>query len=149
MSELEQKLRDHPLVAPRLKHERDTHAAEAAVRECICGEAVPIKSWLRSSTYQQVKLAFSQIAWHTVKLGNVAKDEVAKISADGFVNKCSKAFQLAGVVDPDVFYDAQGHILYFSPRASAVAAAELREQSAVPCLRPPNVDNYRKLGAGL
>jgi hypothetical protein len=59
--ELERQLRDHPLVAPRLKHERDAQSAEAAVRECIYGETVPISSWLRSSTYQQVKLAFSQI----------------------------------------------------------------------------------------
>jgi hypothetical protein len=59
--ELERQLRDHPLVAPRLKHERDTQAAEAAVRECIYGETVPISSCLGSSTYRQVKLAFSQI----------------------------------------------------------------------------------------
>jgi hypothetical protein len=60
-AELEKKLREHPLVAARLKHERDSQAAEAAVRECIYGEPVPISSWLRSSTYQQVKLAFSQV----------------------------------------------------------------------------------------
>lgn len=60
-SELEKMLRDHPLVAPRLRHERDAQAAEAAVRECIYGEPIPIASWLRSSTYQQVRLAFSQI----------------------------------------------------------------------------------------
>jgi putative transcriptional regulator len=59
--QLERKLRDHPLVAARLKHARDTHAAEAAVRECIYGEPITISSWLRSSTYQQVKLAYSQI----------------------------------------------------------------------------------------
>lgn len=60
-AELEKRLREHPLVAARLRHERDAQAAEAAVRECIYGEPVPISSWLRSSTYQQVKLAFSQI----------------------------------------------------------------------------------------
>jgi hypothetical protein len=60
-AELEQKLREHPLVAARLRHERDAQAAKAAIRECIYGEPVPIASWLRSSTYQQVKLAFSQI----------------------------------------------------------------------------------------
>ena len=59
--QLEKKLREHPLVAARLKHARDTHAAEAAVRECIYGEPITISSWLRSSTYQQVKLAYSQI----------------------------------------------------------------------------------------
>jgi hypothetical protein len=60
-AELERKLREHPLVAPRLKHGRDAQAAEATVRECIYGEPITIPSWLRSSTYQQVKLAFSQI----------------------------------------------------------------------------------------
>ncbi|MEX2301937.1 MAG: hypothetical protein WD733_13430 [Bryobacterales bacterium] len=60
-AELEKKLREHPLVAARLRHERDAQAAEAAVRECVYGEPVPIVSWLRSSTYQQVRLAFSQI----------------------------------------------------------------------------------------
>lgn len=61
LERLERQLREHPLVAPRLKHERDAQAAEAAVRECIYGEPVPIASWFRSSTYQQVKLAFGQI----------------------------------------------------------------------------------------
>ncbi len=60
-AELEKRLREHPLVAARLRHERDAQAAEAAVRECIYSEPIPITSWLRSSTYQQVKLAFSQI----------------------------------------------------------------------------------------
>jgi hypothetical protein len=60
-AELEKKLREHPLVAARLKHERDSQAAEATIRECVYGEPVPIPSWLRSSTYQQVKLAFSQL----------------------------------------------------------------------------------------
>jgi hypothetical protein len=60
-AELEKRLREHPLVAARLRHERDAQAAEAAVRECLYGEPIPITSWLRSSTYQQVKLAFSQI----------------------------------------------------------------------------------------
>jgi hypothetical protein len=60
-TELEKKLREHPLVAARLRHERDAQAAEAAIRECIYGEPIPISSWLRSSTCQQVKLAFSQI----------------------------------------------------------------------------------------
>ena len=60
-AELESKLRGHPLVASRLKHGRDAQAAEAAVREFIYGEPVTIPSWVRSSTYQQVKLAFSQI----------------------------------------------------------------------------------------
>lgn len=60
-TELEKKLREHPLVAARLRHERDAQAAEAAIRECIYGEPIPISSWLRSSTYQQVKLALSQI----------------------------------------------------------------------------------------
>ncbi len=60
-AELEKQLREHPLVAARLRHERDAQAAEAAIRECIYGEPVPIPSWLRSSTYQQVKLAFRQI----------------------------------------------------------------------------------------
>jgi hypothetical protein len=60
-SQLERLLRDHPLVVPRLKHERDAQAAEAAVRACVYGEPIPFSSWLRSSTYQQVKLAFSQI----------------------------------------------------------------------------------------
>lgn len=60
-TELEKRLREHPLVAARLRHERDAQAAEAAVRECIYGDPIPISSWLRSSTYQQVKLAFSQI----------------------------------------------------------------------------------------
>jgi hypothetical protein len=60
-AELERKLREHPLVAPRLRHERDAQAAEATIRECVYGEPVQISSWLRSSTYQQVKLAFSQI----------------------------------------------------------------------------------------
>jgi hypothetical protein len=59
--ELEKRLREHPLVAARLRHERDAQAAEATIRDCIYGEPVPIPSWLRSSTYQQVKLAFSQI----------------------------------------------------------------------------------------
>ena len=58
---LEKKLREHPLVAPRLKHARDTHAAEAAVRECVYGEPITVSSWLRSSTYQQVKMAYAQI----------------------------------------------------------------------------------------
>jgi hypothetical protein len=60
-AELEKKLREHPLVAARLRHERDAQAAEATIRECVYGEPVPIASWLRSSTYQQVKLAFSQV----------------------------------------------------------------------------------------
>ena len=60
-AELEKRLREHPLVSARLRHERDSQAAEAAVRECIYGDPIPISSWLRSSTYQQVKLAFSQI----------------------------------------------------------------------------------------
>jgi hypothetical protein len=60
-AELERRLRAHPLVSARLRHERDSQAAEAAVRECIYGDPIPISSWLRSSTYQQVKLAFSQI----------------------------------------------------------------------------------------
>jgi hypothetical protein len=60
--QLEKKLREHPLVAARLRHARDTHAAEAAVRECIYGEPIVVSSWLRSSTYQQVKLAYGQIA---------------------------------------------------------------------------------------
>ncbi|HLK21216.1 MAG TPA: hypothetical protein VKT81_19835 [Bryobacteraceae bacterium] len=60
-AELEKKLREHPLVAARLRHERDAQAAEATIRDCIYGEPVQISSWLRSSTYQQVKLAFSQI----------------------------------------------------------------------------------------
>ncbi|MGA9108338.1 MAG: hypothetical protein ACLQPN_06955 [Bryobacteraceae bacterium] len=59
--QLEKRLREHPLVAARLKHARDTHAAEAAVRECIYGEPITVSSWLRSSTYQQVKLAYNQI----------------------------------------------------------------------------------------
>jgi len=58
---LERKLREHPLVAARLRHERDSQAAEATIRECVYGEPVQISSWLRSSTYQQVKLAFSQV----------------------------------------------------------------------------------------
>ncbi len=69
-AQLERNLRDHPLVAPRLKHERDAQAAEAAVRECIYGEPVPIQSWLRSSTYQQVKLAFKQITELPVGVGD-------------------------------------------------------------------------------
>lgn len=60
-AELERKLREHPLVAARLRHERDAQAAGATIRECVYGEPVPIPSWLRSSTYKQVKLAFSQI----------------------------------------------------------------------------------------
>jgi hypothetical protein len=60
-AELEKRLREHPLVSARLRHDRDAQAAEAAVRECIYGDPIPISSWLRSSTYQQVKLAFSQI----------------------------------------------------------------------------------------
>lgn len=59
-AELERRLREHPLVAPRLRHERDAQAAEATIRECVYGEPAQISSWLRS-TYQQVKLAFSQI----------------------------------------------------------------------------------------
>jgi|ERR1017187_9720392 hypothetical protein len=59
--QLERKLREHPLVAPRLKHARDMHAADAAVMECIYGEPITVQSWLRSSTREQVKLAFSQI----------------------------------------------------------------------------------------
>jgi hypothetical protein len=59
--QLEKRLREHPLVAARLKHARDMHAAEASVRECIYGEPITVSSWLRSSTYQQVKLAYGQI----------------------------------------------------------------------------------------
>src|ERR1035438_7897953 len=69
-AQLERNLREHPLVAPRLKHERDAQAAEAAVRECVYGEPVPISSWLRSSTYQQVKLAFKQITELPVGVGD-------------------------------------------------------------------------------
>ena len=61
MTELEKKLREHPLVAPRLAPKRDMHAAEAAVQECIHGTAIPVDSWKRSSTVQQVKLALSQL----------------------------------------------------------------------------------------
>jgi hypothetical protein len=61
VTELEKKLRAHPMVAARLKHARDTFAAEAAVRECIHGDPVEIESWRRSSTYKQIKLAFSQL----------------------------------------------------------------------------------------
>jgi hypothetical protein len=69
-AQLERNLRDHPLVAPRLKHERDSQAAEAAVREWIYGEPVPIQSWLRASTYQQVKLTFKQITELPVGVGD-------------------------------------------------------------------------------
>jgi hypothetical protein len=37
------------------------HAAEATIRECIYGEPVAIESWRRSSTYQQVKMAFRKM----------------------------------------------------------------------------------------
>ncbi|MBZ5611146.1 MAG: hypothetical protein LAP38_23025 [Acidobacteriia bacterium] len=59
--DLEKRLRQHPLVAPRLNHARDMHAAEATIRECIYGEPVTIESWRRSSTYHQIKMAFRKI----------------------------------------------------------------------------------------
>jgi hypothetical protein len=61
MTDLEKKLREHPIVAPRLAHKRDMHAAEAAVQECIHGTPIPVDSWKRSSTAQQVRIAFQQI----------------------------------------------------------------------------------------
>jgi hypothetical protein len=61
MTDLEKKLREHPLVAPRLAHKRDMHAAEAAVQECIHGTPIPVDSWKRSSTAQQVRIAFQLI----------------------------------------------------------------------------------------
>ena len=72
-AELENKLRAHPLVAPRLKHARDTHAAEAAVRECIYGEPIP-EWWRRTSTYKQIKLAFSEITKQNAPQGNGGVD---------------------------------------------------------------------------
>jgi hypothetical protein len=62
LEHLEKKLRAHPLVAPRLSHKRDMNAAEAAVQECIHGTPIPVDSWRRSSTAQQVRLAFSQLS---------------------------------------------------------------------------------------
>jgi hypothetical protein len=61
MTDLEKKLRVHPMVEPRLAHKRDMHAAEAAVQECIHGTAIPVDSWKRSSTVQQVRIAFNQL----------------------------------------------------------------------------------------
>ena len=60
MTNLEQTLRAHPLVAPRLAHKRDMNAAEAAVQECIHGTPVP-DFWKRTATVQQVKMAYSQL----------------------------------------------------------------------------------------
>lgn len=57
---LEKKVRELPMVAARLRHARDTYAADAAVKELIYGDPVPIDSWRRSSTYNQVRLDFSR-----------------------------------------------------------------------------------------
>jgi hypothetical protein len=58
---LEQQLRAHKIVAPRLSHARDTLAAEAAVRHFVYGEPFQVTSWARSSTAQQVKIAYEQL----------------------------------------------------------------------------------------
>lgn len=61
LQQLEQQLRAHPMVAPRLNHKRDMFAAEAAVKHYIYGEPYPVDSWPRSATAQQVKIAYDQL----------------------------------------------------------------------------------------
>lgn len=61
LQQLEQQLRAHPMVAARLSHGRDTFAAEAAVKHFVYGERFPVTSWARTSTAQQVKIAYEQL----------------------------------------------------------------------------------------
>lgn len=59
--DLEQQLRAHPMAQARLRHTRDKFAAEAAVKNCIYGEPYPVDSWQRSSTAQQVRIAYEEV----------------------------------------------------------------------------------------
>jgi hypothetical protein len=61
LQRLEQQLRAHPMVAPRLRHQRDMFAAEAAVKHHVYGEPFPVDTWPRSATAQQVKIAYQQL----------------------------------------------------------------------------------------
>ena len=49
------------MVALRLSHKRDMFAAEAAIRHYIYGEPFPVSTWERTSTAQQIKIAYSQL----------------------------------------------------------------------------------------
>jgi hypothetical protein len=61
LKRLEQHLREHPMVALRLRHKRDMFAADAAVKNCIYGESFPVDTWEKSSTAQQVRIAYAQL----------------------------------------------------------------------------------------
>lgn len=59
--QLEQQLRAHPMVAPKLSNKRDMFIAEAAVKHFVHGEPFPVNTWAGSATAQQVKIAYDEL----------------------------------------------------------------------------------------
>ncbi len=58
---LKQQLLEHPIVTRLLNNPNWAPAARAAVAELVEGKKCPVTSWRKSSTWQQVKMAFDEI----------------------------------------------------------------------------------------
>jgi hypothetical protein len=58
---IKQRLLAHPIVTRLLNNPNWEPAARAAVAELVEGKKCPVTSWRKSSTWQQVKMAFDEI----------------------------------------------------------------------------------------
>jgi hypothetical protein len=58
---IKQRLLVHPIVTRLLNNPNWEPAARAAVAELVEGKKCPVTSWRKSSTWQQVKMAFDEI----------------------------------------------------------------------------------------
>jgi hypothetical protein len=56
-----QRLLNHPIVTRLLNNPNWAPAARAAVAELVEGKKCPVTSWRKSSTWQQVQMAFDEI----------------------------------------------------------------------------------------
>jgi hypothetical protein len=64
---VKQRLLTHPIVTRLLTNPNWEPAARAAVAELTEGKMCPVKSWRKSSTWQQVQMAFDEINSRQVK----------------------------------------------------------------------------------
>ena len=60
-SRMERALRQHPIVAARLGHQRDHAAAEAAILFLCRGTPCPVDGWPSTRTWQQIEAVHSKL----------------------------------------------------------------------------------------
>jgi hypothetical protein len=68
---LRENLEKHRIVRRLLENPNWEPAARAAVAYFIDGKNCPVKSWVKSSTWQQVKMAFEEVEVKSVDQSNL------------------------------------------------------------------------------